>query len=280
MVRPPRVDGPESSWPPGRGRPYAPPDASTAASRADGQTASPLDRDAPRCGARRQRVSPSRSSPSRRRSSRGRCRAALPDPPRRPPCSSGPWPIAAGGSLLVSGAGRLAVAADRRAIGRRPARTARPRPRRPAGRRHRRRRQPEPRRTARSRAGRRAVRGRGPPRDGPAHGDPPGRVRRGKPGPATGGPDRAPLDRAARDADRLRHGLGEADLDFIARVHAAIVIADAPVTRSPACAVITRDQVPAWIASLPRQRSLTERRRRAWSRSVRTAAAEDARRGW
>ena len=52
-------------------------------------------------------------------------------------------------------------------------------------------------------------------------------------------PTEPPLDRAARHADRLRHELGEADLDFIARVHAAIVIADAPVTRSPACAVIT-----------------------------------------
>ena len=95
--------------------------------------------------------------------------------------------IAAGGSLLVSGAGRLAVAVDGHAIGRRPALTARPRPRRPAGRRHRRRRQPQPRRTARFPAGRRVVRGRGPPRDGPAHGDPPGRVRRGKPGRRTGG---------------------------------------------------------------------------------------------
>ena len=93
-------------------------------------------------------------------------------------------------------------------------------------------------------------------------------------------PTESPLDRAARQADRLRHELSEADLDFIARVHAAIVIADAPVTRSSACAVITRDQVPAWIASLPRQRSLTERRLARLVAVVRTAAAEDARRGW
>ena len=93
-------------------------------------------------------------------------------------------------------------------------------------------------------------------------------------------PTEPPLDRAARHADRLRHELSEADLDFIARIHAAIVIADAPVTRSPACAVITRDQVRAWIASLPRQRSLTERRLARLVAVVRTAAAEDARRGW
>lgn len=93
-------------------------------------------------------------------------------------------------------------------------------------------------------------------------------------------PAEPPLDRAARQADRLRHELSEADLDFIARVHAAIVIADATVTRSPTCAVITRDQVPAWIASLPRQRSLTERRLARLVAVVRTAAAEDARRGW
>ncbi len=93
-------------------------------------------------------------------------------------------------------------------------------------------------------------------------------------------PTEPPLDRAARQADRLRHELSEADLDFIARVHAVIVMADAPVTRTPTCAVISRDQVPAWIASLPRQRSLTERRLARLVGVVRTAAAEDVRRGW
>lgn len=93
-------------------------------------------------------------------------------------------------------------------------------------------------------------------------------------------PTEPPLDRAARHADRIRHELAEGDLDFIARVHAAIVATDSTVVRTPACAVITRDQVPAWIASLPRQRSLTERRLARLVAVVRTAAAEDARRGW
>lgn len=93
-------------------------------------------------------------------------------------------------------------------------------------------------------------------------------------------PTEPPLDRAARHADRVRHELSEADLDFIARVHAVIVMADTTIPRSPACAVITRDQVPAWIVSLPRQRSLTERRLARLVALVRTAAAEDARRGW
>lgn len=93
-------------------------------------------------------------------------------------------------------------------------------------------------------------------------------------------PTEPPLDRAARHADRVRHELSEGDLDFIARVHAAIVIVDATIPRSPACAVITREQVPAWIAALPRQRSLTERRLARLVALVRTAAAEDARRDW
>ena len=93
-------------------------------------------------------------------------------------------------------------------------------------------------------------------------------------------PTEPPLDRAARHADRVRHELGEGDLDFIARVHAAIVIAETTIPRSPACAVIRRDQVPAWIAALPRQRTLTERRLARLVAVVRAAAAEDARRGW
>jgi hypothetical protein len=90
----------------------------------------------------------------------------------------------------------------------------------------------------------------------------------------------SPLDRAARHADRVRHELSEGDLDFIVRVHAVIVVADATVPRSPACAVITCEQVAAWIASLPRQRSLSERRLLRLSAVARTAATEDARRGW
>ena len=45
------------------------------------------------------------------------------------------------------------------------------------------------------------------------------------------------------------------------KVYAALVVPDNRIQRTPACAVITRDQVPAYLASLPPQRSLTPSRR-------------------
>jgi hypothetical protein len=65
-----------------------------------------------------------------------------------------------------------------------------------------------------------------------------------------------PLDRTAREVERLRHWIGAEDRDFIVKVYAAVVIRDPEIQRTPACAAITADQVPAWIASLPPQRSL------------------------
>lgn len=70
-----------------------------------------------------------------------------------------------------------------------------------------------------------------------------------------------PLAGAMRDSDRVRRWLSEADLDFVVRVYAAMVVSDRTLERSPTCAVITSEQIPAWIASLPRQRTLTTGRR-------------------
>ena len=90
-----------------------------------------------------------------------------------------------------------------------------------------------------------------------------------------------PLDRAERDAERVRHWLTHSDLDFVVRVHAALVTPDASMLRSPLCAVITEAQIPAWIAALPRQRTLSAGRRDHLVARVREAvAAEDARQGW
>lgn len=74
-------------------------------------------------------------------------------------------------------------------------------------------------------------------------------------------PAEDPLELVARDADRMRHWLTNGDLDFVVRVHAALVTPDASISRSPLCAVITADQIPAWIEALPRQRSLSPGRR-------------------
>lgn len=91
-----------------------------------------------------------------------------------------------------------------------------------------------------------------------------------------------PLDAATRDADRVRRWLGTADLDFVVRVYAALLVTDSSVPRSPTCASITAEQLPAWLASLPRQRTLTTGRRSRLLGLARTlrdpGASNDARR--
>jgi hypothetical protein len=70
-----------------------------------------------------------------------------------------------------------------------------------------------------------------------------------------------PREAVTRDAERLRRWLSQREVDFVVRVYAAIVSTDDSVTRSAACAVVTSEQLTAWVASLPRQRSLTMDRR-------------------
>ena len=64
-------------------------------------------------------------------------------------------------------------------------------------------------------------------------------------------PIEAPLDRATRDAERVRGWLASDDRDFIVRVYAAIVTDDKTVDRSPACAVVPPSELAAWILALP-----------------------------
>jgi hypothetical protein len=93
-----------------------------------------------------------------------------------------------------------------------------------------------------------------------------GRVRRGPRGwEARSGdgwhPMDDPLEAAARDAERVRHWLGTSDLDFVVRTYAAVLVGDRAFERTPTCAVVTPSQLAAWVASLPRQRTLTVGRR-------------------
>lgn len=74
-------------------------------------------------------------------------------------------------------------------------------------------------------------------------------------------PMQNPLERAARDAERIRHWIAADDRDFVVKVYAAVVIGDAALTRTAACAAIAADQIPGWLASLPPQRSLNADRR-------------------
>ena len=92
-----------------------------------------------------------------------------------------------------------------------------------------------------------------------------------------------PLEQANRDADRVRRWFTIADLDFVVRVYAAVIVGDGSIPRSPTCAVVTPDQLPAWIGALPSQRSLTLARRlrlRSLAASRSGATEETHSQGW
>jgi len=72
-----------------------------------------------------------------------------------------------------------------------------------------------------------------------------------------------PLERASRDAERIRRWLAHDDRDHIVKVYAAIVAPETSVERIPTCAVVAQADLLAWLASLPVQRSLNADRRAA-----------------
>jgi len=86
-------------------------------------------------------------------------------------------------------------------------------------------------------------------------------------------PIEAPLDRAARDAERVRGWLTSHDRDFLVRVYAAIVTDDKRLERTAACAVVAPGQLAAWLESLPAQRGLTPDRRSQLAELIRSVAA-------
>jgi hypothetical protein len=80
-----------------------------------------------------------------------------------------------------------------------------------------------------------------------------------------------PLDRASRDAERVRRWFGHDDADFVVKVYAVVVGSNPGVERTTTCAVVTPDRLGDWIIALPPQRSLTEGRRQRMLDSVRDA---------
>lgn len=70
-----------------------------------------------------------------------------------------------------------------------------------------------------------------------------------------------PFERATRDAERVRRWFAHDDRDFLVKVYAAVVSSDQAVERTATCAVIEPAQIPAWLQSLPPQRTLNESRR-------------------
>jgi len=81
-----------------------------------------------------------------------------------------------------------------------------------------------------------------------------------------------PLDRAGRDAERVRRWFAHDGHDFVIRVYAVVIAPDTSLPRTRTCAVITADQLPAWLASLPNQRSLTAGRLARLGELLRAAA--------
>ncbi len=81
-----------------------------------------------------------------------------------------------------------------------------------------------------------------------------------------------PLDRASRDAERVRRWLANDDTDFVVKVYAAVVGPTPTVARTPSCAVLAPEQLADWITGLPPQRSLTQGRRERVLEIAREAA--------
>ena len=86
-------------------------------------------------------------------------------------------------------------------------------------------------------------------------------------------PIEAPLDRAARDAERVRGWLSTHDRDFLVRTYSAVVTDDQRVQRTANCAVVPPRQLAAWLESLPAQRGLTPDRRSRLVELVRSVSA-------
>jgi hypothetical protein len=81
-----------------------------------------------------------------------------------------------------------------------------------------------------------------------------------------------PTERTAREAERLRSWIGSEERDFVVKVYAAFVTEDPTITRTSACAVIGPNEVAAWLAALPAQRSLYDTRRDDLIERVRSLA--------
>jgi hypothetical protein len=85
-----------------------------------------------------------------------------------------------------------------------------------------------------------------------------------------------PVQRASRDAERVRSWLASHDRDFLVRVYAAIVTDDPTMERSPDCAVVPTSELASWLEALPIQRGLTTARRERLVELVRALAASQA----
>ena len=86
-------------------------------------------------------------------------------------------------------------------------------------------------------------------------------------------PVEGPLDRTARDAERVRSWLADDDRDFVVKVYAVVVTIDPRAQRTPNCAVVSPVDFGSWVATLPSQRGLSVTRRERVEQKVRQVAA-------
>lgn len=70
-----------------------------------------------------------------------------------------------------------------------------------------------------------------------------------------------PLERASRDAERVRRWIASTERDFVVKVYAAVVTDDPTITRTATCSVVRDDDIAAWLSSLPPARALNPDRR-------------------
>jgi hypothetical protein len=80
-----------------------------------------------------------------------------------------------------------------------------------------------------------------------------------------------PLERATRDADRVRSWFASDETDHVVKVYAAVVGTDPRAERTASCAVIAPDQVADWLTSLAPQASLDAGRRERIVRLIRAS---------
>ena len=80
------------------------------------------------------------------------------------------------------------------------------------------------------------------------------------------------MERTTRDGERVRRWIAATERDFVVKVYSAVVTTESNVSRTPGCAVLTMEQIPAWLASLPPSRALTPDRRIELTEQIRTIA--------
>jgi hypothetical protein len=81
-----------------------------------------------------------------------------------------------------------------------------------------------------------------------------------------------PVERAARDAERLRNWITHEEEDFSPRTYAAVIGDGHEVARTPQVAVVPRKDLPDLLRALPPARQMTAERRQRLEEMFRSAS--------